>query len=192
MVVRNAKLDLITRDVRTSVDQVRLATEHLGGFLEKADFADNGNGVISAEMIVRVPRKQLDAAVATFKAAAVRVENESLQAQDVTREWVDTEARMRNFRAEEEQYLLIMKRAAKVQDTLDVADKLSGVRGEIERLQADLNYLSHQVEMSAVTINVKQQSAVVVTGSHPGENAREAWRTVVSGLTSFMDGVVRC
>lgn len=190
MVVRSAKLDLITRDVRTSVDQVRTATEHFGGFLEKADLADDGNGTTAAELIVRVPRNQLDASLAAFKGAAVRVENESLQAQDVTREWVDTQARLRNFHAEEEQYLTILKRAAKVQDTLDVADKLSEVRGEIERLQADLNYLSHQVEMSAVTIQVKQQSAVVVAGWHPGENAREAWRTVVSGLTAFADGVV--
>ena len=77
-----------------------------------------------------------------------------------------------------------------MQDTLDVAEKLSGVRGEIERLQADLNYLSHQVAMSSVTVNVKKQITVVIAGWHPGDNAREAWHTLVSGLASFVDFVV--
>jgi len=190
MVVRSAKLDLLARDVRSGVEQVRLTTERLGGYIEKADLADAGNGMVSAEMIVRVPKAHLDQALAAYKSAAIRVENESLNAEDVTREWVDTDARLRNFKAEEDQYLTILKRASKVQDTLDVADKLSGVRGEIERLQAELNYMSHQVAMSAVVIHVKPQPTVVIAGWHPGENAREAWKSVVAGLTGFVDFIV--
>jgi uncharacterized protein DUF4349 len=188
--VRSARLDLVTRDVRSSVDQVRAVTQRLGGFIEKANLSDTGNGLTSAELIVRVPKDRLDEALAAFKGAAVRVEDEAVEAQDVTREWVDSQARLRNLKAEEDQYLSIMKRAAKVQDTMDVAEKISGVRGEIERLEADLNYLSHQVAMSAVKLNVKQQSAVVVAGWHPGENARAAWQGMVSGMTDFADLIV--
>ena len=54
--------------------------------------------------------------------------------------------------AEEAQYLAILKNAHTVKDTVEVTDKLSEVRGEIEQLTGELKYLSQQIEMSVVTV----------------------------------------
>lgn len=59
---------------------------------------------------------------------AVKVNSEKTDAQDVTKQYVDLEARIRNLRAQEAQYLEIMRSAKKVQDMLDVSEKLSEVR----------------------------------------------------------------
>jgi Domain of unknown function (DUF4349) len=190
MVIRSAQMTLLTRDVRSSADQVRSSTAKLGGFIEKATFAASSGSEASAEITVRVPSDRLDDAISAFRTAAVRVENESIESRDVSREWVDTEARIRNYRAEEEQYLSILTRAAKVKDTLEVAEKLSEVRGEVERLQADLNYLSHQVQMSSITLSIRQQPAAIAGRWRPGDNARAASHTLLSGLADFADFVV--
>jgi hypothetical protein len=73
---------------------------------------------------------------------AARVDREEIKSEDVTRQYVDIDARLRNMRAEEERYLEILKRAATVKDTLDVTQHLADVRGRIEQAQGEMNLLT--------------------------------------------------
>jgi hypothetical protein len=92
------------------------------------------------------------------------VESEKTDAQDVTRQYVDMEARLRNLRAEEAQYLAILKSAYKVEDLVQVTEKLSEVRGEIEQQQAEFQTLSKQVETVAITISLRAFADTQVFG----------------------------
>jgi hypothetical protein len=74
------------------------------------------------------------------------------------------EARLRNLRAEEAQYLTIMKSAYKVEDLLQVTEKLSEVRGQIEQQQAEFQTLSKQVETVAITISLRTLADAQVFG----------------------------
>ena len=51
-----------------------------------------------------------------------------------------------------------MKQAHTVKDTLEVSEKLSDVRDRIERLQAQIQLMTHDIEMSVVTIALTQES----------------------------------
>ena len=82
----------------------------------------------------------------------MRTDREQVSGRDVTREFYDNEAHLRNLRAEEQQYLAIMKQAHTVPDMLEVSEKLSDVRDRIERLQAQIQVMTHDIEMSAVSI----------------------------------------
>jgi Domain of unknown function (DUF4349) len=94
----------------------------------------------------------------------LRVESEKLEAQDVTRQYVDQAARLRNLLAQEAQYLGILKQAKAVKDTLEVSDKLNDVRGEIEQQQAEFDALSKQVETVALTISLRAEAEARVFG----------------------------
>lgn len=190
-IIRTASLDLIVTDVRQAIDQIRRDTANLGGYVERANLTHTGDNV-SGTITVRVPQLRLDQALAGFKRGATRVENESVESSDVTKQFVDTESQLRNFRAEEQQYLVIMRTAKKVQDTLDVAEKLSDVRGRIEALQGELNYLSNEVDMSRVAMSVRPRVTAVATAFewHPIANARAAYRDMLRGLADFGDFVI--
>jgi len=77
---------------------------------------------------------------------------------------VDQSARLRNLRAQEMQYLGILKQAKTVKDTLEVSDKLNEVRGEIEEQQAEFDALSKQVETVALTISLRAEADAQVFG----------------------------
>ncbi len=94
----------------------------------------------------------------------MRVENEKLQAEDVTKQYVDQAARLRNLRAQETQYLGILKQAKTVKDTLEVSDKLNDARGEIEQQQAEFEALSKQVETVALAISLRAEADAKVFG----------------------------
>jgi len=189
--IRNVELGLTVADVRTAAEQIRRLTEANGGEISNLEVTDSG-GSVSATIVARVPASGLSTALAEYKKLAVRTDHEQVSARDVTREFYDNEAHLRNLRAEEQQYLTIMKQAQKVTDILEVSGKLSDVRDRIERLQAQIQVMTHDIQMSAVEINLTQQSDARILGLRwrPLYNAKVATRELLVGLGDWTDWVV--
>jgi hypothetical protein len=85
-----------------------------------------------------------------------------------------------------------MKQARTVSDTLEVSEKVSDVRDRIERLQAQIQVMTHDIEMSAVSITLTQKSEIAVVGNQwrPLYNAKLAVRELLDGLGDWTDWVV--
>jgi len=147
----------------------------------------HGEASPTASITIRVPAPRFEEARAQIKKFATRVEVETTQANDVTREYVDMEARLHNLRAQEAQYLEIMKRATTVDETLKVSDKLSDVRGQIEQLQAEFNALSKQVETVLMTISLRSEVEAQVFGLNwrPLDRFKVAARDALEAIANY-------
>jgi hypothetical protein len=189
-IIRNGSLDLLVNDVSATVDKVRTSVEAVGGYVEKAEQRHTGS--TSASMIVRVPVAHLDEAMVKIKAMATRVDADTVEAKDVTREFIDLDARLRNAQAEEGRYLEIMNRASTVKDTLEVAGKLSEVRGRIEQMQGEMNYLKTQISLSRLDVSLHAEAEATVVGLHwrPLRQAKAASIDMLQGLADWMDSVI--
>jgi hypothetical protein len=189
-ILRDARLEMLVKDVRETVTSLQRTTESFGGSVEQADIREEGTSR-AGEMTVRVPAEKLDAALDAFRKLGVRVRSEHQASKDVTREFVDTEARLRNMRAEEDQYLSLLKRAGSMKDTLAVTAKLSEIRGEIESTQGELKWMERQAAMSAVSISMSEEShAPAVAQWRPLYNARIAGKEMLEGLADWADWLV--
>lgn len=190
--IDNAELDLVVRDVRAAAEQIRKLVNLNHGEINKLEIRDITGGPVVATLAVRVPASGLENALAEFKKVGVRTEREQVSTHDISGEFYDNEAHMRNLRAEEQQYLVIMKQAHTVKDTLDVSEKLSDVRDRIERLQAQIQLMTHDIEMSVVTIALTQDSEARALGIRwrPLYNAKVAVRDLLEGLGDWVDSVV--
>jgi hypothetical protein len=189
-IVRTAFLSLLVQDTAKSAAEVeKLASKH-GGYIEKMEISQAQGVAQRAEITLRVPSKQLDAARSELKQMAVLVESDKTEARDVTMEFVDSEARLRNYQAEERQYLDIMRRATKVEDALSAAEHLSTVRGHIERLQASLKYLSQQVEMASISVDLRVESVAQSSRWRPWYQTKLAFADMKEGLINFADSVM--
>lgn len=186
MVVRRASLDLIVGDLGGTLRSVeRLATE-MGGWVERSELA---RGSASAQ--VRIPAARFDEARAALRKLTDEVGNESVTADDHTAEYVDMEANLRNFRAEEASYLAIMQRSGAIKDTLSVAERLADVRGRIERLQAQMNSLSRQVEMATIAVTLRLSAAPSeLVRWRPLETIRGAWEDMSWGMAHYADAMI--
>ncbi|HNE85355.1 MAG TPA: DUF4349 domain-containing protein, partial [bacterium] len=108
-----------------------------------------------------------------------KAEKESVEGQDITEEFYDLEARLRNKRLEEEQVQAILRRAGTISDVLEVQRELNRIREEIERAEGRKQLLSDRVKYS--TINIQMHEAYPVTVSANGG----FWATIAEG---FADG----
>ena len=103
-------MEVVTKDPAGTAERIRQVAERLGGFLVKS--VTNGQDVQGAFIAVCVPANRFEEARAEIRKLGVRVDSERVEAQDVTRQYVDLDARLRNLRGEEAQYLSIMNERA--------------------------------------------------------------------------------
>jgi len=178
--VRNSSVDLVVQKPAEAADKIRELAEGLGGFLVSSQVSGwpNAGG---AALTIRVPAARFEEARAEIRKLGLRVESEKVEAQDVTRQFVDEEANLRNLRAEEAQYLSILKQAHTVKDTLAVSDKLSEVRGQIEQQQAEFNALAKQTETVAIAVSLRAEAQAQVFGLH--------WRPLYQMKLALRDGL---
>src|SRR5690606_28005726 len=97
------------------------------------------------------PSSSFDSTVKKIKDLGVDVLSTSEDSSDITRTYIDLEARLKSQKALEEQLLSILTKATTVEDTLAVQEHLSRVRTEIESLQSQIDYYASQVSMSTIT-----------------------------------------
>jgi hypothetical protein len=135
-----------------------------------------------------VPTSNFDEVRTQILALALHVDGETTDAQDVTKQYVDEDARLRNLRAQEEQYLSILRKAATVKDTLEVSEKINDVRQQIEEKQAEFDALSKQVATVAININLHAEADEQVFGLHwrPLYQLKFAAREGLDGLGSYV------
>jgi len=161
--VRTTSISLLVKSPATSAETIRSLTERAGGFL--VQWQTNGaKDATNASITVRVPVARFEEVRAEIRKLALRIEGEQLHAEDATRQYVDQQARLHNLRAQEAQYLSILKQARTVKDTVDVSEKLSQVRSEIDPQQAEFETLSRQVETVGISVSLHSEAEANVLG----------------------------
>jgi Domain of unknown function (DUF4349) len=178
--VRTSGFELVVKAPAEAAEEVRQLAERSGGYLVSSQvqgFEANASATVS----VRVPVTQFEAVREQIRRLGLRVESDKIEAQDVTRDYVDRDSRLRNQRAQEQQYLQILKRATTVKDTLEVSNKLNEVRGQIEQQQAEFDALSKQIETVTITVELRSDAEDQVLGLH--------WRPLYRIKAAMQDGL---
>lgn len=161
-IVRTASIDMVVQHPADVAENITELAEKLGGYLVSAD--GGGENAKAGTLTVRVPVPEFEEARAEIRKLAARVEAEKFDAKDVTQEYVDQAASIRNLRAEEAQYLAMLRQAHTVNDMFFVTQKLTEVRGAIEKQEAQFNAISHQTETVAIAISLKTEEEEQVFG----------------------------
>jgi Domain of unknown function (DUF4349) len=182
-IIRNANLTVEVTSPGDSQRKVVSIAESHQGFVVTSESTqrpseDRNKPEITINLVVRVPANQFNAVMEEIRAVGARVVQEKVTGQDVTEEFMDLEARIKNQKALESQFLEIMKRAGKVDDALSVQRELAEVRTEIEKLEGRRRFLENQSSLSTINVTLQPPTQIV--------NATGFWYSVRS---AFSDGV---
>lgn len=178
--VRTSSIDLLVKRPAESAERICSLTESVGGSLVRSQ-TNGAQDATSASLVIRVPAAHFAEVSAEIRKLGMRVQNEQMEAEDVTTRYVDQQAHLRNLHAQEAQYLSILKQAKTVKDILEVSEKLNAVRGEIEQQQAEFEALSKQVETVAIAVSLHSEVEANVFGLH--------WRPLYEVKLAMMQGV---
>lgn len=126
---------------------------------------------------------------AEVDAAGGRVISQTTNAEDLTRQMVDTEARLRAQTALRDRLQqLLRSRPGRLADLLEVERELARVQGEIDAVQSNLAVMRTRVAMSELTLNYR--SAPRPLGSDTFEPLRDAFANflgiIVAGFAAII------
>ena len=151
-IVSTADTNLAVEDVEAAMVEVRAIAESLGGFVETLSSSGTGDAQ-QARVSLRVPSEQFFRALERIEALG-EVHSRNVGSEDVTEQHIDLQARLKNAQREEESLLRVLERAEMVSDVLAIERELFRVRGEIERLEAQLQFLERRVDLATLTVNL--------------------------------------
>jgi hypothetical protein len=167
--------------------QATLIAARHGGFVSSSH--TEGDERRLGTVVLRVPAESFEAALGDLKALG-SVKAEELSGEDVTAQFVDLEARLRNWEAQEEVLLGLMERATTIQESITVQRTLQEVQLAIEEIRGRLRVLEDQTAMSTITVSMSEPG---VSPAKPGDGVpsiSEAWNLALDGFVTVISTVV--
>ncbi|MCL4528969.1 MAG: DUF4349 domain-containing protein [Chloroflexi bacterium] len=197
LVIQTAELTIVVKDVNARAAAIQNMATQMGGFVVSANnyqtYASDGTQVPQADVVVRVPADQLEAALTQIKQGTVDVKSETRSGQDVTDQYVDLQSRLTAKQAAEDQLIKIMQNATRTQDVLDVYQQLQQVESDIEVLKGQIKYYEQSAALSAITVHIVAEETVKplqVGGWKPQGVARDAIQSLIFFWQGFINFLI--
>jgi len=158
MQIKNALLSLLVKDVRESIQKITdIGTRLQGYIISSSVYEVEESGKLRGQISFKVPQAKFEEGLSELRGLAVTINSERVTGQDVSEEFTDLSARLRNKEASEEQLLALMDKTGSISDILGVQRELTRVREEIERLKGRIDYLEKNIAMSTITVDLSTE-----------------------------------
>ncbi|MEF3275596.1 MAG: DUF4349 domain-containing protein [Chloroflexus sp.] len=154
MVILNAKLVIEVDSVDGAEAQLRGLVYQVGGYVLRGNTTGEGENKISY-IVLRVPYQDLERVLTSAEGLARRVISRSSSSEDVTEQFVDLEARLRNLEATRDRIIALLARADTVEETLRVNQTLTEVQGQIEQIKGRMRYLEQSTAFSTIEVELR-------------------------------------
>ncbi len=142
---------------------------------------------------LRVPVEQFEPLVQNVLALG-EIEKNQRTSQDVTEQYYDIEARIRNKKSEEKSLTKILdERTGKLEDVLRIEAELSRVRGEIEQLEGRMRVLENLSSLATLNVSIREREKFEppppAVADFPTQVSR-TWESSLHGLIDLGKGVI--
>ena len=187
--IQTADLNIRVQDVTKVADQLIALCNENGGYTVNSHIYREDERV-SGKLVVKVPQVKLLSVITSISTLG-EVTDKTINAQDVTEEYYDAQARLKVLKAKEERLLGLMDETTSINEIISVENELTKTRSEIEVLTGRLQYLTNATEYSQINITLAQGLPGAVKA--PQGTLGKAWQGLVgslNGVITFASGTV--
>jgi len=197
MIISTVDISLIVEDTDKTLLGLESLVENYKGYIANSRRWYSEDQPF-ANITLRVPAASLDAVLENIRGMALKIQSENRLGQDVTEEYVNLNARLRNLEATEKELLALLtevrENRGKAEDVLAVYREITEIRGQIESLKGRQQYLERMSAMATVQIEIQPKAAPRPAGRDvtwdPLVTISKAWRTLLQVLKVLFDIVV--
>jgi len=198
IIIKNAGITIVVSDPGDALERISRMAEELGGFVVSANLyqreLDSNLNVSQASATLRVPAQKLNDALGNIRDLSNQDPlSETVESQDLTREYIDQQSRLRNLEKTEEQLLEIMEDADETEDVLAVYNELNRVQEQIEVTKGQIQYYEQSAAMSLINVEILADEAVqplTIGGWQPAGVAKSAIQALINALKFFIESLI--
>ncbi len=155
-IIYSASVDLVVEDFAGFNDKVASLAKQFDAYVADSNLTGSTGETHSGTWKIRVPQARFDEFVAAAKGLGELV-SVGTSSKDVSEEYYDVDARIRNKTKEEERLLkLLEERPGKLADVIAIERELSRVREELERMQGRMRVLANLTSLTTVDLQVTE------------------------------------
>ncbi len=156
-IVYVAEVSLVVEHFERIDKELPALIRQVGGYLADSSVAREQGEQRSGRWVARVPVDKFETFLDDLSQFGVR-DSSRRNGQDVSEEYVDLEARIKNSKRLEERILkLVDERTGNIKDVAEAEQQLARVREEIERMEGRLRYLTNRTALTTVTILAREE-----------------------------------
>jgi hypothetical protein len=192
LIVRTAELSMTTQQFEKTREEVtRILGIHQGYVAQLSLNSPSDRGHLLTATL-RVPAAQLNSLLSDLRKLG-RVHTESESGQEITQQYIDLAARLKNARNTEQRLTeLLRQRTGKLSDVLAVEEQIDHTRGEIETMEAELKNLSTRIAFATVQLQIVEEYKEPLREDHSSTVGRlrnaavEGYRSVIHGAIGVL------
>lgn len=193
--IRTISLNLETEEYDVLLDGISERIAACGGYVESMN-ADTRYSSDSryATMMIRVPANRLDEFVTSVSGIS-NVVQRSERTEDVTLSYVDLQSHATALRTEQERLISLLAEAENLTEILEIEDRLTDVRYELEYMESQLRTYDNLVEYATVNLSVSEVKKLTQTVEKGfwekiGDGFTDSLNDVWEGLKSFFSFLI--
>ena len=195
-IIKRASVTVETTNFDESIEKINNEITKLGGYLESSSTEGfsitNRNRNRRSDITIRIPSKSFETFMNGLHHIGY-VPHQDISTENVTSQYMDTEARLKSLKVQEERLLDLLKQGKELKDILEIESQLSNVRYQIESYTGNLKHWDNLVNYSTITLYVQEVDEILIEASKPktlGEKIIVGFERSVENIIEFSKGMI--
>lgn len=183
-IIKEAEIRQKVTELEPALQLVQQLVDRSGGYIQSSSIHQFRENEREAAFVLRVPQTSYTSIVDQLQKIGKSVMI-AQKGEDVTAQYYDNEARIKNLSLQEEAVQKLLAKADKMEDILRIQQELFRIRGEIEALQGKNRTLDHLSSLSTINLTLLEVKAVDYVEDKPWIQAREGFVQSLGGVGDF-------
>lgn len=193
-VITTINMDFETTNFNKATEDLSLLIKKHKAYIENSEISynsyRNNQNFKNGFYVIRVPKDE----VSNFKSelnAIGNLTNESTHKEDVTKQYRDSESRLKVIEVKEERILALMTKAEKIEDIIQLENQLNEIIYEKENIKTNLINIDDQVDFTTLEFHIREVEKLSNQTSLETSFGRKIANTFKDSLYSFKKAVER-
>ncbi len=188
--IKTGYMESQTKDYETYRRGAYSLIINAGGFVERAETGvyDHQHNLRWGEFTFRVPADKYDGVFESLRGLGT-VSSERESSENVTGTYYDIKRRMEVKQAEEKRLLELIDRATTITDLLELEDRLTNVRTDIEVYMGRLTAIDRLASFSTISVSLREVREIVIepVSDDLGTRVKNAFISSVNAVVAFFE-----
>lgn len=185
-IVKTATLSIKTNDYEVFMSGIKQKIEQYNGYVEKSQEYNYDNKTNrNANMNIKIPADKLESFIDELSVMGT-LTSKTIGSDDITNSYIDVESRIKALETEQEALLGILEKAENLSDVIELQDRLSDVRADLEALKSQKQSYDEMVAYSEIAIDIREVERVVESDNTFFGEAKEKLMNNIYDLADFL------